>query len=258
MPAWVAGTDATQQRPLSSPLLASSGLICICKETPVTTLETQLERPIVLPNIDATSQEERCPTCGAQMPEGFRFCGQCGRALAATLAPALGGLVTIIFTDLEGFTTFASKAAQDDVLTLIRAHHALVREQISRHGGFEVKQTGDGFMIAFADPARAVQCAASIQRAMVVQAQQQPGHHTRVRIGINSGDAIREGGDFFGHTVNIASRIADRADGGQVLVSEATRVLAGQVEGVHFVDTGRRRLRGLRRRPRLFEIVWWE
>ena len=224
----------------------------------MTTLETQLERPPALPDSKAMPQAEHCPTCGAQVPEGFRFCGQCGRALAATLAPTLGGLVTIVFTDLEGFTTFASKAEQDDVLTLIRAHHALVREQISRHGGFEVKQTGDGFMIAFADPARAVQCAASIQRAMVLQAQQHPGHHTRVRIGLNSGDAIREGGDFFGHTVNIASRIADRADGGQVLVSEATRVLAGQVEGVHFVDTGRRRLRGLRRRPRLFEVVWWE
>ena len=166
--------------------------------------------------------------------------------------------MTILFTDLEGFTTFVSRAEDDEVWTLIQTYHALVREQMSRHSGFEVKQTGDGFMVAFASPKRAVQCAADIQRALAPQAQGHPGHHTRVRVGLNSGDAIREGGDFFGHMVNIASRIADRADGGQVLVSEATRVLAGQVEGIRFEDTGRRRLRGLHRRHRLFEVVWWE
>ena len=78
----------------------------------------------------------------------------------------------------------------------------------------------------------------------------------RICAGINSGDAIREGGDFFGHTVNVASRIAGRATGGQVLVSEATRVLAGHVDGIQFLDFGRRRLRGVRRRHRFYEVIW--
>ena len=224
----------------------------------MTTSEVSVERPQLLPEQEARARVEHCPTCDAEVPEEFRFCGQCGRALAETLAPAPGDLVTILFTDLEGFTTFASRAEQEEVRNLIRAYHSLVREQVDRHGGFEVKQTGDGFMIAFADAAGAVQCAADIQRAMTPEGQEHIGHQTRVRMGLNSGDAIREGGDFFGHTVNIASRIAGRAAGGQVFVSEANRVLAGHVEGVRFVDIGRRRLRGLRGRHRLFEVVWWE
>jgi hypothetical protein len=74
---------------------------------------------------------------------------------------------------------------------------------------------------------------------------------------LNSGEAIREGDDFFGHTVNVASRIMSRATGGQILVSEATRALSGPIEGLEFIDLGRRRLRGLRERLRLFEVVWW-
>jgi class 3 adenylate cyclase len=197
---------------------------------------------------------DRCPTCGAGLPEGSRFCGQCGRALGASLASVTGGLVTIAFLDLEGFTTFASRRERDEVRALIFAFHGLVREQVGHHGGFEVKQMGDGFMLAFSSPARAVTCASDIQRAMTDPL----APSARVRVGINSGDPIREGNDFFGHTVNVASRITDRAAGGQVLVSEATRVLAGHVDGVRFLDTGRRRLRGLRRRRRLFEVVWWE
>jgi class 3 adenylate cyclase len=223
----------------------------------VTTFKAQAERAEVLDE-RGVPQVEQCPTCGADVPEGFRFCGQCGRALAAALAPIPGNLVTIVFTDLEGFTTFASRAEQPAVRDLILTYHGLVRQQVSSHGGFEVKQTGDGFMIAFSSAARAVLCAADIQRAMAPQNQDHIGHQTRVRVGLNSGDAIREGDDFFGHMVNIASRIAGRAVGGQVLVSEATRIAAGHVEGVQFVDIGRRRLRGVRGRHRFYEVLWWE
>jgi class 3 adenylate cyclase len=203
-------------------------------------------------------QFEHCPTCGAVMPEGFRFCGQCGRALSETLAPVPGDVITIVFTDLVGFTTFASQADDEKVMELLRAYHGLVRDQIAGHGGFEVKQYGDGLMIAFASAKRAVRCATAIQRALRVEPERLAGRRTRIRIGLNSGDAIREGDDFFGHTVNVASRIAGRARGGQVLASEATRVLAGHVEDVRFDDYGLRTLRGIRRRHRLFEVVWRE
>ena len=226
----------------------------------MTIFEAPAERPqtAISPEHDGIPQRQRCPTCDADLPRGFRFCGQCGRALAATLASAPGDLVTIVFADLEGFTTFASRVDEDEVRELIRAFHGLVREQVDRHGGFEVKQMGDGFMLAFSNPGRAVACAADIQRAATLQRSDAQTPAIRVCAGLNSGDAIREGDDFFGHTVNVASRIEQRAAGGQVLVSEATRVLAGHVDGVHFADLGRRRLRGIRRRHRLFEVVWGE
>lgn len=200
----------------------------------------------------------RCPTCDASIPADFRFCGQCGRALAATLAPAPGDLLTIAFVDLEGFTTFASTVDEEEVRELIRTFHRLVRDEVGRHGGFEVKQMGDGFMLAFAKPAKALECAVGIQRAVTRAGGDGLSTSIRVSIGLNSGDAIQEGDDFFGHTVNVASRIAGRADGGQIVISEATRVLVGQPEGVRIIDRGRRRLRGIAPRHRLFEVVWWE
>jgi len=78
----------------------------------------------------------------------------------------------------------------------------------------------------------------------------------RVCAGLNSGDAIREGDDFFGHTVNVASRIMGRAKGGQVLLSEATRQLVGEMEGVRFTDLGRKQFRGIKGRTRLYEAAW--
>lgn len=198
---------------------------------------------------------EACPTCGAEMPAGFRFCGQCGRALAAVLAPKPSDVVTIVFIDLEGFSRFVSRQDEDAVRELVRVFHWLVREQLARHHGFEVKQLGDGFMIAFSDAARAVAFAVDIQRSM----RGNPvGSAIGLCAGINSGDAIREGDDFFGHTVNVASRIAARASGGQVLVSGATRDMIDLVDGVRFEEFGRRRLRGLPGRHRLYEVVWGE
>jgi adenylate cyclase len=200
---------------------------------------------------------ERCPTCGAELPASFRFCGQCGRALAATLAPVQGDVVTIAFVDVTGFSTFASRMSEEHVREVIRVFHWLAREQVARHGGFEVKQLGDGFMLAFSSPRRALRCAIDILR---VTAPKDDGTGlpaaVRVCAGLNSGHAIREGDDFFGHTVNVASRIMGRAKGGQILLSDATREPAGEVEGVHFVDLGRKQLRGIQGRTRLYEAVW--
>ncbi len=199
----------------------------------------------------------RCPTCGSEMPAGFRFCGKCGRALGVALAPVMGDVVTIVFVDVTGFSKFASHRDADEVREVIRVFHWLAREQVAKHGGFEVKQLGDGFMLAFTSPRRALACAIDTVRAT------EPHHDgtglpsaVRVCAGINSGNAIREGDDFFGHTVNVASRIMGRARGGQVLLSEATRLLVGDLEGVRFNDLGPNRLRGIRGHVRLYEASW--
>jgi len=253
--AWVGVSDRGTKVSSAGPLPQAVGRL-YSRESRLTVLETPVERLETLTESGDVLPQGQCPTCGADVPGGFRFCGQCGRALAATLAPVPGDLVTISFVDLEGFTSYASRVDEDEVRRLIRGFHGLVREQVGRHGGFEVKQLGDGFMLAFSNPVTAVVCVADIQRAVVPWAKD--GAAIRVSAGLNSGDAIREGDDFFGHTVNVASRITDRAAGGQVLLSEATRVAAGPVDGLRFEDRGRRRLRGIAQRLRLFELVWWD
>jgi class 3 adenylate cyclase len=205
----------------------------------------------------AVEPSDRCPTCDATVLPGFRFCAQCGRALGATLAPQPGDVVTIAFIDMTGFSAFASRSSGESVREVIRIFHWLVREQLARYGGFEVKQLGDGFMIAFTSPRKAIGCTADVMR---VTAPHEDGTGlpavVRVCAGLNSGDAIREGDDFFGHTVNVASRIVDRARGGEILISEATRDLAGPMDSLEFIDRGRRKLRGIKGRMRLYEVVW--
>jgi class 3 adenylate cyclase len=222
-------------------------------------METQQE---LHPTLGAPLDVEptaHCPTCGAEMPAGFRFCGQCGRALAATLAPNPDDVVTIAFFDIAGFSTFTSRSSDGVVREVIRIFHWLVREQVAKYGGFEVKQLGDGFMLAFTSPRKAIGCAADIMRVCAPH-EDGTGLPPAIRLcaGLNSGDAIREGDDFFGHTVNVASRIVNRAQGGQILISDETRALAGRMDGLDFIDLGRRRLRGLHGRIRLFEVAWWQ
>lgn len=216
----------------------------------MTSLDTQ---PIRMEDAPAA----RCPTCGSEMPAGFRFCGKCGRALGVALAPGAGDVVTIVFVDVTGFSKFASLHDANEVREVIRVFHWLAREQVAKHGGFEVKQLGDGFMLAFTNPRRALACAIGILRATAPH-QDGTGLPSAVRVcaGINSGDAIREGDDFFGHTVNVASRIMGRAHGGQVLVSAATKELIGDVEWIRFVDLGLKRLRGIRGQVRLYDASW--
>jgi class 3 adenylate cyclase len=79
-----------------------------------------------------------------------------------------------------------------------------------------------------------------------------------VRIGLNTGESIEEAGDYFGTAVTLAARIAARAQGGQILVSEVVRAVGGSLAGVEFHDAGRKQLKGIKGRQRVFEVGWGE
>jgi adenylate cyclase len=134
-----------------------------------------------------------------------------------------GRPLTVMFTDLEGFTTAAASRGDGTALRLLRGHDAAVLPQLRRHTGRLLKRLGDGLMAVFGSPAAAVAAAIAMQEAAI----RRPG--VRLRIGIHTGAARTRAGDLVGHAVNVASRIADRAPGGAILVSDAVRAGA---EGV--------------------------
>src|SRR3970282_1532554 len=107
---------------------------------------------------------------------------------------------------------------------LLREHNAIVRQQVKSHGGFEVKSEGDGFMLAFQSARRALQCAIDIQRAFA-ERNEAAEEAIRVRIGLHTGEAIKEGDDFFGKHVTLAVCVAGQAQGGQILVSSLLKEL---------------------------------
>lgn len=164
-----------------------------------------------------------------------------------------GGNVTILFTDIEDSTGLTERLGDARAQELIQLHNALVREQVGRYQGVEVKSLGDGFMLAFAEPGAALHCAVAIQRALAAHRQRHPETGVAVAMGLHCGEAIRDRGDFYGRTVILAARIRSHARGGQILASAAVRDAAG---GAAF-DRGRDvELKGFTAPHRLYRVDW--
>jgi adenylate cyclase len=196
-----------------------------------------------------------CPTCGARAAGRHRFCARCGRALGAVLRPPAEGTVTIVFTDIKDYSGLLHRYTGAEIQRIMAAHNEIVRQQVYETGGFEVKFLGDGFMLAFPSARGAIRCAIGIQRDIVERNALGDSPEIMVRVGLNSGDAVREDEDFFGLAVSLAARVMERAEGGEILATELTRGLAGSWTGVRFADRGRQPLKGFGRR-RLFEVLW--
>lgn len=209
----------------------------------------------------AGEEVRACAFCGEVPPPASSFCPNCGRALTASLLPQQGEAANVLFTDIEDSTHLTERLGDLQWETIIDEHNEIVREEIHRHAGFEVKLTGDGFLIVFADGMQALRCAARIQAQVTVQADRRGADWpVRVRMGVHRGDVIlRPGGDILGRTVNMASRIMAKGRGGSIVVSQALRDhIAGRIAPQFWVDMGARRVRGLDRRERMFLFKWPE
>ncbi|MEX2247913.1 MAG: protein kinase [Dehalococcoidia bacterium] len=137
------------------------------------------------------------------------------------------GTVTIMFSDIEDSTPLAERLGDQAWQDLLHKHNALIREQLRVHDGYEVKTMGDGFMVAFRSAKKGLDCAIAIQRAFSSTSDQLPATNDqiKVRIGLHAGEAIKDGDDFYGKNVILASRVAGQAKGGEILVSSLVRAL---------------------------------
>jgi predicted ATPase/class 3 adenylate cyclase len=165
------------------------------------------------------------------------------------------GTVTFLFTDIEGSTRLLQTCG-DEYPLLIARHHELLREAVSVHGGVEVMTEGDSFFVVFRNPAAAVAAAVNAQRS--IAAETWPANSdVRVRMGLHTGEAILGGDNYIGLDVHRAARIANAGHGGQVLISDATRALAGQglPAGVSVRDLGEHRLKDLPAPERLYQLA---
>jgi class 3 adenylate cyclase len=154
-------------------------------------------------------------------------------------------------TDYAGMTERVGDQVSRRILL---EHHRIVRDALERHDGREIKVQGDGFMVAFGGVARAMRCAIGIQRAF--EAHVIEGEQVAVHIGIHTGDAVAEDDDYLGHTVIVASRLADAAAPGEILVSSLSEQLV-QGSGEFAFDGHREtQLKGMAR-PQLAATLTW-
>ena len=138
-----------------------------------------------------------------------------------------------------------------------RQHDELVRAQIAEHRGHDQQAAlGDGFLAVFVSTRRAVSCAVAHPAGPRQLQPARSGPPLRVRIGLNTGEVAQTGGQISGEAVHAAARVCSAADGGQVLVSDVTRQLAGTIPDVSFRDTGEHELKGFPQPWRLWEVVW--
>ena len=167
-----------------------------------------------------------------------------------------GGTVTVVVTDICGSTELASELGDQRWLGVLQTHNALVREQIHRHHGTEVKAQGDGFLITFTSARQAVLAAIGIQRALAEYRRAHPDHQLELRIGVHTGEVVEDQGDVIGQNVIVAVRIADAAEPGEVLVSSLTKDLT-DAGGDLVYDAGREAvLKGVSRAWRVHAVAW--
>ena len=155
-------------------------------------------------------------------------------------AAAPSGVVTLLFTDIEG-STRRWEADAEAMRAALSKHDQVLQAAIESHDGFLFSHTSDGVVAAFASPRSAVDASVKAQLALELP----------VRMGIATGEAELRDGDYFGTVLNRAVRVMAAGHGGQILVADSTAVL---LSGIDLVDLGPRQLRDLPTTVGLFQV----
>lgn len=160
---------------------------------------------------------------------------------------------TILFSDIVSSTALVTELGDAAARDIFLQHDKIVRDQILKYGGRELQNLGDGFMLSFESPSSAIKCACDIQKEI---SKNLPS--IKIRVGINTGEVVRrEGRHPFGQAVVVSSRIAAKAKGGQILISDVTKQLASGSK-LPFVERGRFKPKGFSETIKLHEINWEE
>ncbi len=183
------------------------------------------------------------------------------RTTAAGSSREAGALVTVLFTDVEGSTALTDRLGDAKARELLREHERITRDALKAHGGSEVKTMGDGFLASFSSATKALECAIAIQSSFA-ERNESAEEPIKVRIGLNAGEPIAEDdpsgrSDLFGTAVNMAARIAAKAEAGEILASNVVRELVAGKEFL-FSDRGETELRGFEDPVRVYEVRWRE
>jgi len=171
------------------------------------------------------------------------------------------GTAVILFADIADSTALTERLGDAAFRDKARELDGALREAISSNGGtaIEGKLLGDGVLATFGAAREAIEAGLAIQR---MAGSGVKGQGSRLddalllHVGIHAGDVIREEGNVYGGAVNVASRIADAAAPGEVLVSDVVRSLARTSAGVSFEDRGERELKGVGEPMRLYGLRW--
>lgn len=165
--------------------------------------------------------------------------------------------VTIMFSDIESSTEKALAMGDVEWMDVLGHHNRIFEQQVQRHGGRIIKNQGDGYMVTFGSARRALLCAAGVQADLQGHEAVDPQRAIRVRIGCHTGEAIHDAsGDLFGRHVIIAARVANLAEGAQVLVSSIVREITAARGDLTFGEPQPVQLKGVVGTQHVHEFDW--
>ena len=168
------------------------------------------------------------------------------RAGGSTKATHSEGLTRgFLFADLRGYTSFVESRGASAAAQLLDRYRVLVREQVARFEGAEIKTEGDSFYVVFGSVSRAVDCALGVVERAARATDDDPGHPIRVGIGVHAGETVETSEGYVGSAVNMAARLCSAAAAGEVLVSDTVRAITANTSSFGYEAMGRRRLKGI-------------
>jgi class 3 adenylate cyclase/tetratricopeptide (TPR) repeat protein len=184
-----------------------------------------------------------CPNCGRENPAGARFCSACGAELAAAPGREVRKTVTTVFADVTGSTALGERLDPEAFRRVIARYFDAARTCLERHGGTVEKFIGDAVMAVFGVPTaheddalRALRAAAELRDSLASlndELERDYAVSLSLRIGVNSGEVVTGTEERLatGDAVNVAARLEETAQPGEILIGEQTRALArGAIE----------------------------
>ena len=157
---------------------------------------------------------------------------------------------TFLFADLAGFTALTEAHGDEQAADLVEEFTQSAGELLPRYGGEQIKTIGDALMLRVQRPGDAVNLGLALTHDLLAEC-----GYPAIRVGMHHGPAVHRAGDWFGATVNLAARVSGLAHGGEVLLTDATRTAAGEIEGVRFEAHGVHQLRNVTDPVKVFAAV---
>lgn len=165
------------------------------------------------------------------------------------------GTLTILVSDISGSTQMAERLGDQSWLEVLQAHNTIVRRHVDQHGGIEIKAVGDGFLVVFPSARGAVLAAIAIQRGIEDYRSDHPQVSIRLRVGLHTGEVVATEDDIFGQNVVVATRIADVAKPGEIVVSGLTRDLTASASDLGFESGTDVTLKGISQPWRVHRVL---
>ena len=178
---------------------------------------------------------------------------------AAAIDPATtqtgSSLRIILFTDMVGSTKMTQELGDAAAMDILHAHNTIVRRALEKHGGHEVKHTGDGIMASFVSVAGSLNGAIDIQRGVSEYRRGDANHNLQVKIGLSAGEPVEEDQDLFGTSVQLAARICDHASAEEILVAHTVQELSAG-KGFSFGTPDEVLMKGFDTPTKIISVIW--